>query len=267
MMRALRVALLAAAVVAVGPVPGIPATPAPSVTVEGAQFRIMRADGSVVSQLALPGTILTVGDGSGARRRLRIDAVEPDPSDLTGELMLYTLSEQQAVDGPWQNVCLPGPDGRRQAFPLAGRFTAEGRYLPAPDRILITCTGGAEGKCVRFGYKPWATAPNGAPLAHYYRACVRLVRADYCGDGVGHTRDGTPIDIFDRIGVQADEPRPDMSFEAAFGPEGAVCVRHTRIPALFDLDRLKRQCPGLADRVEAGCDETAPGLLFVRSAG
>jgi ADYC domain len=84
-----------------------------------------------------------------------------------------------------------------------------------PGRLLITCTGDAEGKCVRFGYKPWGHAADGTPLAPYYQACVRLVRADYCGDGVGHTRNGMPIDIFDRIGVQRDEPGPHMSLEAA----------------------------------------------------
>jgi hypothetical protein len=36
------------------------------------------------------------------------------------------------------------------------------------------------------GYKPWGHAPEGTSLAAYYQTCVRLVRADYCGDGVGH---------------------------------------------------------------------------------
>jgi hypothetical protein len=66
-----------------------------------------------------------------------------------------------------------------------------------PGPLLITCTGGAEGKCIRFGYKPWHPLSDGTSLEPYYRACVRLVRADYGGDGVGHTRNGTPIDLFD----------------------------------------------------------------------
>jgi hypothetical protein len=44
---------------------------------------------------------------------------------------------------------------------------------------------------------------------------VRLVRADYCGDGIGHTRNGTPIDLFDRIGIQPDEAAPGMTFESS----------------------------------------------------
>jgi ADYC domain-containing protein len=47
---------------------------------------------------------------------------------------------------------------------------------------------------VRFGYKPWREAA-GKPRWDYHQACVRMVRADYAGDGIGHTRDGTLIDL------------------------------------------------------------------------
>ena len=153
---------------------------------------ITMADGRVTPQEALPGTILLAfGDGSGRQRRFRIDSVERDPKDKDGEVMLYGLSEQDPESGEWRNACLPDPDGRRLGFPLAGRFTADGRYDPAPDKLLITCTGGAEGKCVRFGYKPWGKAGGGTSLqAARYNACVRLVRADYAGDGRGTTRNG-----------------------------------------------------------------------------
>lgn len=235
-----------------------------SVEVDGTRFRITLSDGSVLPQQELPGLVLQVGDGSGQRRRIRIDAAEPDPKDPAGEVILYTLSEQVA-DASWQNICRPDPDGRRMGFPLEGAFTAGGRYVPSPGKLLITCTGGAEGKCVRFGYKPWSHAPDGTALLAYYQACVRLVRADYCGDGVGHTRNGMPIDLFDRIGIQADEPAPGMTLEAVWSPEGAVCVRHTRLPMPGGVDALANICPRLANHLGAACDETAPGLLFLRS--
>ena len=221
-------------------------------------------DGTVLPQDRLPGTVLAIGDGSGQQRRVRIDSVEPDPRDPAGEVVLYGLS-QQTADGGWTNLCDPDPDGRRLGFPLAGAFTPDGRHVEAPGRFFVTCTGGAEGKCVRFGYKPWGTAPDGSPMEPYYQACVRMVRADYCGDGVGHTKNGTPIDLFDRIGVQKDEPAGGMSFEAAFGPDGAVCVRRTRWHELLDLDALRAQCPRLAGHLGEACDETAPALVYVRS--
>jgi hypothetical protein len=220
-----------------------------------------------MAQDELPGTVLTLGDGSGRQRRLRIDAVEPDPIDLNGEVMLYTLSEPDAATGNWRNACDPDPDGRRLGFPLAGAFAASGTYEPDHPGLLITCTGGAEGKCIRFGYKPWQTTPDGIALEPYYQACVRLIRADYGGDGVGHTRNGMPIDLFDHIGIQADESAPGMTFEAAFRPDGAVCVAHPRLPDDVSLSALGERYPRLAGRLGAACDEQAPGLVFVRSFG
>jgi hypothetical protein len=154
---------------------------------------------------------------------------------------------------------------RQLGFPLAGAFTPDGRYEARQGLILLTCTGGAGGKCIRFGYKPWGFGPNNLSLAPYYQACVRLVRADYCGDGIGHTRDGTPIEIFDKIGIQHDEHAPGMTFEAPWQEDGAVCVRHTRLTDVMDSAGLVAQCPRLAHSIGEKCDETAPALLFNRS--
>lgn len=136
-----------------------------SVEVEGTAFRVTLSDGRVVPQEQLPGTILALGDGTGRQRRIRIDGVERDSKDPAGEVVLYTLFEQVSESGEWRNLCLPDPDGRRLGFPLAGAFTADGRYEPMQRGILLTCTGGAEGKCIRFGYKPWGFGPNKVSLA------------------------------------------------------------------------------------------------------
>ena len=93
---------------------------------------------------------------------------------------------------------------------------------------------------------------------------VAAVRADYCGDGVGHTRNGMPIDIFDRIGIQREEPGPKMSLEAAWGPEGAVCVHHARL-GKPDLAALVALCPRLKGHVGEACGEAVPALLYDRS--
>jgi hypothetical protein len=235
-----------------------------SVTVEKSVFQVV-ADGRLLSQDELPGAILTFGDGSGAQRQVRIDAVEHDARDKADEVILYTLAERDARSGEWRNTCDPDPDGRRLAFPLPGAFAPDGHYDPRHSVLLITCTGGAEGKCVRFGYKPWGSAPDGTSLEPYYQTCVRLVRADYCGDGVGHTRTGTPIDLFDQIGIQKDETAPGISLEAVFDPKGAVCVAHPRLPDIVSLDELLRECPRLAGHMGTPCTESVQGLLYVRS--
>jgi hypothetical protein len=62
-----------------------------------------------------------------------------------------------------------------------------------------------------------------------FNSRIRLVRADYSGDGRGTTRDGQLVDIYDFLGVQSKGDDPAQDFEAAWSPEGAVCVRVTRL--------------------------------------
>ena len=187
---------------------------------------------------------------------VRIDAVVPDPSDPDGEVLLYRVMALRA-DGAWRELCGPDPQGERWAFPLAGRWTASGQHLPAAANVFnLTCSSGAIGKCVRFGYKPWKLLPDGTALRDHHQACVRMMRADYCGDGQSFTRGGTLIDLYDRLGIQKDEPGPGMRFEAGWGKDGATCVAHVRIPEKVTLEELARRCPGrLAERVGAVCTE------------
>ena len=185
--------------------------------------------------------------------RLRIDAVERDPDAKQGEVWLHTFSTQ-ADDGFWRNLCDAGPDRRRQGFPLAGRARMpDGLFEPAePGTFELTCTSGAQGKCVRFGYLPW----GGAGALALYNACVRMMRADYCGDGEPHTRAGTPIEIYDNTGSEGNEPAAGMELEAVWGPQGAVCVHHVRIPEIYSLDALRAQCPRLQpEDLGTGCTE------------
>ena len=266
-LAALLLALVAGPPAAAAPAPAASAPAVRAVEVEGTAFRLTLADGRVLRQEELPGTILSLGDGPAHRRLLRIDAVERDPRDPRGEVVLYALSTRDPATGAWRDLCGPDPDGRRLGFPLAGAAAPDGRHVESPGRFRVTCTAGAEGKCVRLGYKPWRRLPDGTSLAPHHQACVRLLRADYCGDGTGHTRDGTTVSIYDRVGIQADEPAPGMAFEAAWGPGGAVCVRRTRLPDVLAPDALAASCPRLAGRLGDACDEGAPALLYGRSHG
>src|SRR5204863_5686447 len=120
--------------------------------------------------------------------------------------------------------CAADSDGRSRAIPLQGSWAAgAGTATRSADRVTFACTSGALGKCVRLGYKPWKMVA-GKPLAELHAACVRMVRADYCGDGRSHTRDGTRIDIWDRLGIQRRAEPADAPelFEAAWSPAGAV---------------------------------------------
>lgn len=233
----------------------------------GSEFLVTVSDGRRLRSADLVGAVLSV-PGPDGTQRVRIDSVDTDPTDPDHEVQLHTLSVEDPATGTWINYCSPGPDGVAKAFPMRGSWTPEGRHLH-DDALTIICTGGAVGKCVRWGYKPWREAPDGTSLWDYHQACVRMVRADYGGDGIGHTRDGTPIDLFDRLGIQkpAADPGP-LTFEAAWGVGGAVCVRKPRISQIVSLGDLANTYPRLRGRTGPSCqegDRPAEALVFNRS--
>ena len=65
-------------------------------------------------------------------------------------------------------------------------------------------------------------------LADHHQACTRMARADYCGDGVPHTLNNTPIDVYDRlvpyIQTLASVGNKEWKVEAEWGPNGALCL-------------------------------------------
>jgi hypothetical protein len=114
-------------------------------------------------------------------------------------------------------------------------------YAPELDQRLPYDPDAAKGLLAAAGY------PGGF-----------MVRADYCGDGRGHTREGVQINVYDRLAIQVADPSPTMTFEAAWGADGAVCVHKVRVPEAVSLDTLVRACPErLAGKIGPDCTEKA----------
>ena len=157
----------------------------------------------------------------------------------------------------WQKLCEPDPQGRTTAMPVPGAWQGD-RFVRAAQGFSFACTAGARGKCLRLGYLPWNTAPAGESMAPYHAACIRMMRADYCGDGTPHTVMGRQVEVFDRAGLLARTDPGFGAFEAAWGPDGAVCIAHVRVPA-FSLEDVLRACPRLA--AAGPCTEEAVGTL------
>jgi len=180
-------------------------------------------------------TALGVGDeidGVDERGRpihLRIDDVTIDPRDPAGELPLYVFSERSA-DGGWRPHCNADGATTVPAIVVPGSWDPRGAYDDDPSRTTFACTNGAVAKCVRLGYAPWRSF-DGASLREELLACVRMIRADYCGDGVTHTREGTPIAIWDARGVipRGDADPDHERFEAAWSADGAVYLAAPRL--------------------------------------
>jgi len=181
------------------------------------------------------------------------EAAMYDPTG-TGGTYLYTL--EQNVDGndSWQAACLPDGDGRRVAIPLTATWDDHGNRVESSALFTFGCTTGVIAKCYRWGYRPWVTGYGDLARTHW--ACTRAARADYCGTGRSHTRDGTLINVWDHLRspgpIAAHGTTPaGMLFEAGWDTRGAVCFSHARW--LLGGPLIALGCPGRL---------IAPGLLI-----
>ena len=168
----------------------------------------------------------------------------------------------------------PGEGGAYDCETVCGSSVTWGGGMKVPGTDRTTFTFGcrhqaALEKCVELGYKPWATGTavttTGAPysigsLADLHQSCVRAIRADYCGDGVAHTRPGTPIDIMDYASIQKHDPT-DIYTNGAFTADaewtsaGATCVSNLRYSQIY------ASTGALVDDVHAYVLQNCPQVL------
>lgn len=185
------------------------------------------------------GSIIDAVSESGVRARIRIDEIELDPKDHSRETYLYSVSvedtDERGGEKLWAKFCEPDAENVSKAIPISGYWDEQGQFIDSPTRLTLACTNGVIGKCIRWGYKPWKSDS----LKELHLACVRMARADYCGNGIGHTKDGTLIDIFDTVGIQ-DREKGSMELEAAWSPQGATFLNH---PRWGPLASITKECP------------------------
>ena len=230
-----------------------------SLTVDGTEFVLTLEDGRVLRSADLVGATLMVGTGE-KQIAVTIESVEEDPFAVGGRVFLHRFVVKDE-GGNESDLCTADANGKNLGFPIPD----------GSDGFELTCTSGAIGKCVRWGYRFWEEKEGGPPLRALHQACIHMTRADYGGDGATFTRDGTMIDICDRFGIQTCQWSYPIPFEAAWGVDGAVCVAHPRIPELTTLEALAEKYPGLEGRLgpDACSRESAAAnpkaLLFNRS--
>jgi hypothetical protein len=174
----------------------------------GSGGEVRLEDGRLVAegQRTMLGALLRAKTSDGRILDLRIDAI--DEADGIERVAL-------TIDGV--AVCEPGDAG----IFVEGRWDDHGTLVDAAG-LTYACGSGVITKCAAWGYAPWTVGTE------IHQACTRMARADYCGDGSAWTQDGTMIDAYDSLGVQAPILDPALRFEAAWGPDGALCVAETR---------------------------------------
>jgi hypothetical protein len=224
------------------------------VQLQGAELVSVRSDnGAVVRGEELEGATMTGVLTNGSSIELAIEAVNAsnDPGILE-----YTV--RALVGSSWTSLCGETADGQPiTAIPLSGRWdfssgtATGGDYIEDPSLFTFACDGAVLAKCVKLGYKPWETIEecDGSSCQEVskrplHQACTRMMRADYCGDSAPHTRDGTPINIWDNFGVQEPEAADgNWKRDAEWSPDGAVCIKSFRYNN------------GASDYVDAFCPE------------
>lgn len=224
----------------------------------------VRVDGSVISArrglqrisgAALVGSIFsaTLSDGSAAE--VRIDGfAELSPPHAAHDVFTYDVVSRPVGSPTWTPLCGMEAGARVRAIAMAGRWdyrvgvVGGGSKIADPNALTFACRGAAIAKCVEMGYKPWATTSvcsggscSTVSLADHHQACTRLIRADYCGNGEAHTRNGRPVNVFDGLGIQNDTQLLWL-MEAEWDAQGARCISIDRrqlldIPSCY-LDRV-----------------------------
>ncbi|WP_437732460.1 ADYC domain-containing protein [Sorangium sp. So ce1335] len=227
----------------------------------GVRFNGVRFNGVSLSATTLVGT--RASDGRPVRGAdfigADLEAVLDDRSTITVRItnvversgISYYTVKHPAGGGAWANICGEG----LEAIPVRGTWdAATGAYADDGSSFTFGCQGAAIGKCAEWGYGAGATlaecrggACESRDLSYLHQACVRLVRADYCGDGVPHTKTGTAIDVWDALGIQRETEGSGMSLEAEWTVGGAACIKHTRWKGLGasnpDRDYIMAHCP------------------------
>jgi hypothetical protein len=255
------------------------------ITIGGVAVSNVYLDGTVLHGTLAGGVALSGSDFIGAQLQgsmsdgsslnLRIDNIggSADP-----DISYFSVSYQQVSNGSWVNLCGTDAQGAVKSFPLAGRWdnsqgtATGGAYVADATRFTLACRGAAIAKCAELpGYKPWQTKQvctswgecSTVSLQPVHQACVRMVRADYCGNGRSATVSGTEIDVFDGLGMKDTDPTVAGTLEAEWTPSGAQCVSHPRWTTVSGANTqayIQANCPEKwappGSGVDCGTDES-----------
>jgi hypothetical protein len=150
----------------------------------------------------------------------------PRPKEVGAlEYSLWTTYqlELELGDGrPAVNACRDPGD---VAFPIAGYWKEDGRYTKDSKQFSFACTRRSAASCLEKGLLD--TSKN-ADTVSLFEACIRMARADYCGDGESYTKHGSFVTLWDNRNIVTRSSFEALSFEAAWDKDGMVCSARTR---------------------------------------
>lgn len=213
----------------------------------GSRLRIALRDASGTvrtlqhAELANLNLVLRVPDQTGllySNYRLRFtraESIDSQFADVDGYQVDYSVDG--LLGGSWSSYC-KGPSGeaQRSVFFQGSQWSPmDGARTDGADLVTMTCESGSVAKCMRWGYRPWASGSllsgGTTSLRDYHQACIHLKRASYCGDSRSNTFDGTSIIVNDPFSPAINSGSSDV-IEARWSANGATCVSNRRHPEL-----------------------------------
>ena len=166
-----------------------------------------------------------------------------DPGTATGHLAAI-LKKGEQKSGTFVPTCEPDVDTDSLGTVVLGDTSIETRPdhvtgdVEEKARVMFTaCHSGAVGKAPRWGYVLHKIGHK------YYENIIRMIRADYCGDGDSWTEPGQAVALTDKaLGVHYE-------FDAAYSFEGVVslesgwvCVDTPRLSPVYTYNDVKSAC-------------------------
>jgi hypothetical protein len=210
-----------------------------------------------------------VGDASNpGAYACEIDGVAAAPGSLAPVLPPICTTELA------NHTSDPDPFHSRGVLAVRGFWDPTGAWQDAPNTVTLSCDAsankgegaqfdeadGAITKCIRI----WQLDPKATTEA--FLGCIRMARADYCGDGHPHTYGGTEVSLATpHSPMTVAECKDGFCFEASWNKNGAVCLARPRWTGKgMEINACRQQftqsgaflCRGQPDQ----------GIVFSRSA-
>ena len=196
---------------------------------------------------------------NGASLPMRIDSAVAG-TGTNSDVWMYGVSYQ--VGTTWSPLCGLDPvtNAPVLAVTVPGVWNTQagviggGAWSLSLTQFTFACRAKTIGKCVELGYKPWSGYSN------QLQACVRLLRADICGDGTPHTVDGQTLNLYDSLGIQTDTQA--WVPEAEWNTAGATCMAKKGEQRFQYLNLPVPQCAFLKETNDCGTQFHLGSLLI-----
>lgn len=205
-----------------------------SLEVAGDAFVLRNKKGQTIAGEALVGTEIVLARDGETIASLRIAAFDKVPrwAEKAADAHAYALVYATDDGVTERSVC--GGDAADARVPNAlvlgdetYDLTTKEVYEAAKGIFTIACAGSAAAKLSLLGYGPQSSKTS----VKQRQATLKMITADYCGDGHSYTQNGTPL-LWENASGSVPLAEDPAAIEAVWTADGALCLDATRIAGI-----------------------------------